>query len=79
MLQIILAWYSTTPTTLTFSWRRSLSYENQSIDLRTKSMDWFLYDNGFRHERVNGKISQKVWKSFVDVPLSINFIGMYHL
>ena len=42
-------------------------------------MDWFLYDNGFRHERVNDQISQKVWKSFVDVPLSINFIGMYHL
>ena len=79
MLQIILAWYSPTPTTLTFSWRRSLSYENQSIDLRTKSMDWFLYDNGFRHERANDQISQKVWKSFVDVPLSINFIGMYHL
>ena len=24
----------------------------QSIDLRTKSMDWFLYDNGVRHESV---------------------------
>ena len=20
--------------------------------MRSKSMDWFLYDNGFRHERV---------------------------
>ena len=30
-----------------------LSYRNQSIDLRSKSMDWFLHDNGFRHERVN--------------------------
>ena len=37
---------------LTLSWRRPLSYRNQSIDLRYKSMDWFLYDNGFRHERV---------------------------
>ena len=37
---------------LTFSWRRPLSYRHQSIDLRTKSMDWFLYDNGLRHERV---------------------------
>ena len=27
---------------------RPLSYRNQS-----KSMDWFLYDNGLRHERVN--------------------------
>ena len=30
-----------------------LSYRNQSIDFRSKSMDWFLYDNGPRHERVN--------------------------
>ena len=34
------------------SWRRSLSYTNQSIDLQSKSMDWFLYDNGLCHERV---------------------------
>ena len=27
------------------SWRRPLSYRNQSIDLLCKSMDWFLYDN----------------------------------
>ena len=37
---------------LTLSWRRPLSYRNQSIDLRSKSLDWFLYDNGLRHERV---------------------------
>ena len=37
---------------LTLSWRRSISYRNQSIDLGSKSMDWFLYDNGLRHERV---------------------------
>ena len=37
---------------LTFSWRRPLSYRNQSSDLQSKSMDWFLYDNGLRHERV---------------------------
>ena len=30
-----------------------LSYRNQSIDLLCKSMDWFLYDNDLRHERVN--------------------------
>ena len=43
------------------TWRRPLSYRNQSIDLLRKSMDWFLYDNGMdwflydnglRHERV---------------------------
>ena len=37
---------------LTLSWRRPLSYRNQSIDLRSKSINWFLYDNGLRHERV---------------------------
>ena len=38
---------------LTLSWRRSLSYRNQSIDLQSKSMDRFLYDRDLRHERVN--------------------------
>ena len=32
--------------------RRPLSYRNQSIDLLRKSMDWFLYVNGLRLERV---------------------------
>ena len=41
-----LAWYGSRP--LPLSWRRPLSYGNQSIDLRSK----FLYDNGLRHERV---------------------------
>ena len=38
---------------LTLSWRRPISYRNQSIDLLGKSMDWFLYDIGLCHERVN--------------------------
>ena len=37
---------------LTVSWRGPLSYRNRPIDLWSKSMDWFLYDNGPRHERV---------------------------
>ena len=37
---------------LTLSWRRPLLYRNQSIDLQSKSMNWFLYDNSLRHERV---------------------------
>ena len=37
---------------LTLSWWRPLSYRNQSIDLQSKSVDWFLYDNGLHHERV---------------------------
>ena len=40
---------------LTLSWRRPLSYRNQSIDLQSKSMDWFLYDDGLRHESVKLK------------------------
>ena len=27
-------------------------YRNQSTDLLYKSMDWFLYDKGLRHEKV---------------------------
>ena len=38
---------------LTLSWRRPISYRNQSTDLLCNSMDWFLYDIGLRHERVN--------------------------
>ena len=37
---------------LILSWRKTLSYRKQPIDLRSKSMDWFLYDTGLRHERV---------------------------
>ena len=37
---------------LTLSWRRSLSYRNQSIDLQSKSLGWFLYDRDFRHKKV---------------------------
>ena len=37
---------------LTLSWRRPLSYRNVSIDLQSKSVDWFLYDNALRQERL---------------------------
>ena len=41
---------------LTLSWRRPLSYRNQSIDLKSKSMKWFQYDKDLlRHKRVNYK------------------------
>ena len=39
---------------LTLSRRRPLSYRNQLTDLQSKSMDWFLYDNGLHHKRVKG-------------------------
>ena len=38
---------------LTLSRWCPLSYRNQSIELLCKLMDWFLYDNSLRHERVN--------------------------
>ena len=41
---------------LTLSWRRPLSYRSHSIDLLRKSMDWFLYDNGLRQERVKNAV-----------------------
>ena len=37
---------------LTLSWRRPLSCRNQSTDLQSKSMDWFLYENGFLHKEL---------------------------
>ena len=37
---------------LTLSWWKSLSYRSQSIDLQSKSMDWFLCHRDFRHGRV---------------------------
>ena len=36
-----------TASNFTLSWRRSLFYRNPSIDLRSKSMDWLLYDRHF--------------------------------
>ena len=42
---------------LSISWRSPLSYRNQSIDLQSNSMDWFLYDNGLRHEIVKFAIT----------------------
>ena len=39
----------------------AVSYRNQSTDLLCKSMDWFLYDNGPRHERVKLQKLHKFW------------------
>ena len=48
---------------LTLSWRRPLSYRNQSIDLLCESIDWFLYDMGVRHERVKISIIKFIVKT----------------
>ena len=60
-------------------WRRQLSYRNQSIDLQSKSMDWFLYDNGLRHERVNDFQPLTIFvKSFIlDVWLGSGYASVF--
>ena len=45
---------------LTLSWQRSVSYRNQSIDLQSKSIDWFLYNKDLRHKRVE-RVSKKLY------------------
>ena len=40
---------------LTLSGLKPLSYTNQSINLQSISMDWFLHDNDLRHEWVKNK------------------------
>ena len=55
---------------LNLSWRRPLSYWNQSIDLHRKSMDWFLYDNSLGHERV--KMGKK-WRKMLSPTYSLKF------
>ena len=59
---------------LTLSWRRPLSYRNQPIDLRSKSMDWFLYDNGLRHKRVksHNHTNLFVWL-WLDIHSDVNY------
>ena len=39
--------------TLTLSWRGPLSYRNQSIDLQSKSVDWFCMITASVMKRVN--------------------------
>ena len=61
---------------LTLSWRRSLSYGNQPIDLLCKSMNWFLYDRDLRHEganplRANTPINFNAFKVFYNIKGSI--------
>ena len=42
--------------TLTLSRRRPISSRNQSIDLQSKSIDWFLDDIGLRRERLKNHL-----------------------
>ena len=56
---------------LTPSWWRLLSYRNHSIDLRSKSMDRFLYDNDLRHERVKTYNLRRLWIAFARAAVNI--------
>ena len=59
---------------LALLWRRPLSYRNQSIDLRSRSMDWFLYDNDLRHERVKWmEVYLNYWKGNNSYPNDVLF------
>ena len=40
----MLCFWSSSVVNLTLSWRRSISYRNQTIDLPCKSVDWFLLE-----------------------------------
>ena len=61
---------------LILSCRRFLSYRNQSIDLGSKSMYWFLYDMDLRHERVKPASDQYLLTSALK---STHFKPMSHL
>ena len=39
-----------------FKLHRTFSLFHDGGRLRSKSMDWFLYDNGLRHERVKDRV-----------------------
>ena len=43
--------------------------QNSTLVLLAKSMDWFLYDNGLRHERVKMFINFNDFSSFVEIIL----------
>ena len=47
------------------SWGKSLSYRNQSFDLQSKSMNWFLYETDILYEKVetvNLRLSRAFYK-----------------
>ena len=50
---------------LTLSWRRSISYRNQSIDLLCKSIDWFLYDRDHCDKRDDAEESEPLLTQFL--------------
>ena len=59
-----------------FQWRRSLSYRNQTIDFENKSVDWFLYDRGIRHDRVHPLLLTFIHQ---DILLDYDKLCIWHL
>ena len=49
--------------------RRFLLYRNQSIELQSKSIDWFLYERGLRNERVTSSTTTRGIPTILYVPL----------
>ena len=66
------------------TWRRPLSYRNQFIDLLCKSVDWFLYDRGLRHKRVNvvltnrDEVIQQYFKSGLSSNETLSVLSANH-
>ena len=53
------------------SWWRSISYRNQSIDLQSRSLEWFLCDRDLSHEGVKEHcccLHQQMAQNFVEKP-----------
>ena len=53
------------------------SYRNQSIDLIGKSMDWFIYDNGLRHERGKKVVSAFILPDLKNTDTTLTFKSLY--
>ena len=51
--------YSSKAFFLTLSRWRSLSYESQSTDLKSKSANWILYHRDLRHKNVNACLNSQ--------------------
>ena len=50
-----------------------------AVVIQKQSMDWFLYDNGLRHERVNESIpSFEVWVAY-QISLFVTCINLASL
>ena len=62
---------------LTLSWQRSLSYRNQSIDLLSKSIDWFLYHKDIRHEIVRPTVL-RVGNVAIRAPFTLSYLKCYY-